>query len=380
MALGARAAKVEFSGFVEWAIHDPDLNHVLSPEMVVRAYVRPAWEDAEEGLVGGYEQEGWLHDGARWVCTGRALDLSRSEDLAERIQAHLMATDFGELRSLLQRPPDVSVWNHLGLYLSMLNERDDFASAIVPYITDHVEDWPVALRKARVGAPEIVPLLGVAVVNDPAELGDARPAGVEVHSAEALLELLEHPVAQTLEVLHTFGEQMTLELARALALARLPRLEVLRMHHDTWQPGAGQVFERTPWLEGLRELHVGGHGLGPTWVNLFGGEELERVTYPGDDADVSDLLGSLSRLRALSAFSSNADILAAILSSPAPLALEALWLVEGVEEDALMALAQTNRLPELETLVASSPRGMLRAARALARSASLPKLKNIVLL
>jgi hypothetical protein len=191
---------------------------------------------------------------------------------------------------------------------------------------------------------------------------------------------LTHPVTETLEVLIARGEGLSVEVAQALAGAELPSLGALHVYYEEWERGACEVLREAPWLRGLTELHLTGRGLGPAWPTLFEGEGLERVTWPQEPADVSGLLEGLGQLRELAVTGAQGEqVVEAILASAEPLGLEGLWLLGGqVGEHASARVARTDRLPELVTLGLSGTSGLARTPRALARSASLPKLEYLV--
>ena len=56
------------------------------------------------------------------------------------------ATMFGEIRSLLKRPPSPQGWESLCAHISDLGFEQ--VSQIMPYVLDHLKEWPDALRVA----------------------------------------------------------------------------------------------------------------------------------------------------------------------------------------------------------------------------------------
>ena len=170
---------------------------------------------------------------------------------------------FGELRSLLQRPPSAQVWQQLCALLEGWPPGQELEGRALPYCQDHLEQWPARLRAAPARWRAA---LERGEVPAPAPLVRHLKASHRAWSGEALATLLGAGAA--LEHLALRG--VPLEPAHLEGLSTQPRLHALEL----WACGLdaralGRMIRAR--LPGLERLSLPANELGP--------EALARAAY-----------------------------------------------------------------------------------------------------
>lgn len=343
---------------------------------------------------------------------------------------------FGELRSLLQRPPGVGVWSRICQVVEAWSPRV-FRSRALPYAVGHLRRWPDALRRApqrwaqqvlRGGrAPwpwELVRVLELRMPNLP-EIVDQDEPFLEGDAAlEALLEsgalghvsglglidlgmsdagcaaLVTRPEIERVRRLDLRGNHLgaagVSALARAGALAGLEALDLRSNHWGGYEEAVGQLAQARH-LSALRALELECDLTSSDLVKLLSSSVLERLEHLGlegcfhqvaieDDEFLEMDAGSLNRpiaLRSLRSLSLANNLLMdaeleAILSSPWIGQLEALDLAwNDITDRGVEALVGCEALAGLGQL---SLRGCTigpQGARALARGGALREVRQL---
>ena len=176
-----------------------------------------------------------------------------------------LSEPFGELRSLLQRPPSIGVWARLCRVVESWDEGEFIIKAL-PYVLDHLDQgWPDALRRA--------PQHWV----DAVLCGESRERPWEmVRSIEIRALPLDELVA--LESTPAEGDEALDLFVRSGALAHARSLFVTDL--GITDAGLGSLLRR-PEIEGVRALSLQGNHLGASGVFALAHSthvsELERL-------------------------------------------------------------------------------------------------------
>lgn len=203
---------------------------------------------------------------------------------------------FGEVRSLLQRPPHVGIWSRLCRLVESTCQRGGCDPRVILYTLDHLKRWPDELRRAPVGWSRLLrqgraeqlpwellralevraPLLSDAAIDHDAELegneiiAELSRCGVLEHlRALALVELgvdddgvaslLGAPEAAGLRSLVMTGNHLSARGVREIARARhLEQLERLDIRGNSWGGYEEAIAQLTQarHLASLRSLDI----------------------------------------------------------------------------------------------------------------------------
>lgn len=165
---------------------------------------------------------------------------------------------FGELRSLLQRPPSRKGWERLcamieGWPAARVTERDEVA---IPYALDHLASWPDLYRTPT-------PVMRRAILRREVPTALLLCTTLSLESSHTrrianatIIALASSPAARSLRTLQLNGAPIGLPAAHALgASPHLAQLRTLELNHARLGPD-GAAALATPQLAALECLSV----------------------------------------------------------------------------------------------------------------------------
>ena len=262
----------------------------------------------------------------------------------------MFETQFGEIRSLLQRGPGAGRW-------AALCERVEawpaprFERELLPYLLEHTRAWPARLCPApqrwvdALLAGQGPVYLAMARALD---LGRQRPDTAELE------HLTRCPHLRQLGALDLRDNELEAPAAALMARARWPRLRWLCLRGNHLCDLGARALARSSWIGGLRALDLSGNRVNPAGVASLGqracGLTELRLGSNRCDRDAIEVLGQLPELETLD--------LTHALREPGAMrgfgqgypALRELTLGPGLDDEAMEVVGEHARLPALDQL------------------------------
>lgn len=295
---------------------------------------------------------------------------------------------FGEVRSVLQRPPSEANWEELCQLVSQDWRRPGFEEDLLPYILSHLDEWPDSMRTTPLrwrdglvrGAS--MPFMGMVRVLDATGMGlknedmwTLAKSPVMRHITGLILagnkigwrglnhlfegEEAPAPHLRSLDLSHTaIGGEGVRMLA---ATEALPRLESLSLEGLGLSRDAIDVLTSSETLPSLTALSLARNDLAARHLEVLAeGELFERLRVLSLDENNLGAHGGLrlarrakiSHLAGLSLVRCNlpSPIIEAIGRRPRALSCSVLRLSHNPGISALGALISTDALPSLRIL------------------------------
>ncbi|MEC9397579.1 MAG: hypothetical protein VYE40_17785 [Myxococcota bacterium] len=164
---------------------------------------------------------------------------------------------FGELRSLLHKGP--VAWNDISLLLEKWSPDDEFLQTIIPYVRDHIAQWPEGFatppgrwKRWLLHGYEVHPF----VLFDTLDLSNRHLDGKDLDTL-AKLSCIKHVRVLNLESCNLYPFDLTQFFEREV----LPNVSVLRLNRNNLSGDRGaDLFQRTK-LAGLHTLGLRMTGL-----------------------------------------------------------------------------------------------------------------------
>jgi hypothetical protein len=306
------------------------------------------------------------------------------------------AIEFGELRSLLQRPPGEELWRVLTsvLRLMELGDPTTFEEQILPYVERALERWPDELRVMTQHWSELAQQ-GKLPPRCP-QLVRTLTTPLYQHSDAIIHTFLEHPALEHVTHIQIGHLQRPRALAALLTSPRSRSLHTISIgsmvwHYDQASMEEGLVGLREPLMARPRVFRCSYASINDDLLRALAAqplfEQLEHLDLSNSHGfspdGISALLSSphLRHLRTLKLESCQLDASAARAIQDMP--LEHASLVElnlsknRLDADAASALANAPMLANLRSLDLSYNNGIGEGAAALFTSGHLSQLEHL---
>lgn len=294
---------------------------------------------------------------------GALLYIESAQHLYEqfRDQANRSHEDrFGELRSLLQSPPDEESWEQLCTTLDAWPDMEQLEQEVIPYVLSYTEKWPSELCelperwiwRAKEGLQ--APMLKlVTMVNYSWTDGLDAEERAHIIGNHPHLNRLRSLV---LDYTHINAETLQ-ELARSPNVQHITTLSLA----DYWQDGDAtqRVFLSAP-LPALKQLKLNGYGLDEAFPQMLQAPYIDQLnTLELSDAELereqlkalikTGLLKQLERL-ALTQCELELSALKPLLSAPAPQLKHLDLSANNLNTSALVAILKSELGLQLSSL------------------------------